>query len=94
MVYFRSEIPTDAHWSPDGSLIAVCFGRQIALYDPYSSSILDRFTVLNVHNISTIRFVGRSGRYVLVSGRHDAVLWDLVKRRGMQSSIVISYAAK
>ncbi|EJD03775.1 uncharacterized protein FOMMEDRAFT_167102 [Fomitiporia mediterranea MF3/22] len=77
---FRNEVPSDACWSPDGSALAVCFGRQIALYDPYTSHLLDCLTTMDVRNIWQIRFVGKSGRYVLASGRNNIVLWDLVTR--------------
>ncbi|KAI5124094.1 hypothetical protein M0805_000908 [Coniferiporia weirii] len=77
---FRSELPTDAQWSPDGSLLAVCFAHQIALYDPYSNALLDSLITSEIRKPESIRFVGRSGRYLLASGRNHAVLWDLVTR--------------
>ncbi|KAL5495084.1 NAN1_2 [Sanghuangporus weigelae] len=76
----RSEIPTDACWSPDGSVLAASFGRQIALYDSYSNLPLSHLAAMDIRTIKSIRFVGRRGRYLIATGRNNAVLWDLVTR--------------
>ncbi|THH10974.1 hypothetical protein EW145_g971 [Phellinidium pouzarii] len=77
---FRSELPSDARWAPDGSLLAVCFPHQTALYDPHSNLLLDCLLTSEIRKPESIRFVGRSGRYLLTSGRNHVVLWDLVTR--------------
>ncbi|KAL5519149.1 NAN1_1 [Sanghuangporus vaninii] len=76
----RSETPTDACWSPDGSVLAASFGRQIALYDSYSNLPLGHLAAMDIRTIESIRFVGRRGRYLIATGRNNAVLWDLVTR--------------
>ncbi|OCB85603.1 hypothetical protein A7U60_g7252 [Sanghuangporus baumii] len=76
----RSEIPSDACWSPDGSILAVSFGRQIALYDSHSNFPLSHLAAMDIRTIESIRFVGRRGRYLFATGRNNAVLWDLVTR--------------
>lgn len=79
---FQETIPVDARWSPDGSLLAVCFDRQVALYDPHTNSLLDCLVTPDAKHTSFINFIGRSGRHLLVSGRNNAALWDLVSRTG------------
>lgn len=79
---FRSEIPSDTTWSPDGSILAVSLQRQIALYDPQSSRVIDFLTTSEIRTTESVKFLGRSGRYLLVHGRNHAVLWDLITRSG------------
>ena len=85
---FRSETPSDASWSPDGSLLAVSFGRRtVALYDPYFSVLLDCLVTTDIQKIDSVNFVGRSGRYLLTSGKRYATLWDLVTHTGKDKSL-------
>lgn len=87
MISARSETPSDACWSPDGSILAASSGRQIALYDPYSNLSINHLAAMDVRAIEFIRFVGKKGRYMIATGRNNAVLWDLVKCTGKRYSL-------
>ena len=74
--------PVDACWLPDGSLLAVCFEQQVVLYDPLTNLPLDCLVTPDARHVSSLSFVGSSGRYLFVAGKNNAVLWDLVGRMG------------
>ncbi|RPD82358.1 WD40 repeat-like protein [Lentinus tigrinus ALCF2SS1-7] len=75
---FRTEIPTDVSWSPDGSLLAVSVGSHIAIYEPDTNALCQVLTCPDSATVSSVHFVGSSGRYLAVSGARDVFLWDLV----------------
>lgn len=77
---FRAETPVSVSWSPDNSLLAVCLETQLALYDPKSSLLLDSLLMNDVKSPANVCFVGGSGRFLLVTGRMNMVLWDLITR--------------
>lgn len=79
-ITFRSEIPSNTSWSSDGSLFAVAFGPYIVLYDPSSNSQLDVLTSSEVRVTQSLHFVGQSSRYLFVSSKSDAIMWDMVSR--------------
>ncbi len=79
---FRSEKPLDASWSPDGSLLAVCFNPHVALIDPLSNLVLDTLDAAEVKKPNRVRFVGSSGRYLMVLNNREVVMWDLISRSG------------
>lgn len=75
---FRTEIPTDVSWSPDGSLLAVSVGSHVAVYEPDTNALCQVLTCPDCTAVSSVHFVGSSGRYLAVSGPRDVLLWDLV----------------
>ena len=80
---FKREIPWSITWSPDGSLLAVAFGTYVAIYDPSSNALIRAFTASELRGrIRSISFLGDDGRFLVVAGLSDVVLWDLVKQKG------------
>ena len=75
---FRTEVPTDVSWSPDGSLLAASVGSHVAIYEPDSNALCQVLTCPDYPLISTVQFLGASGRYLVVNGPRDVLLWDLV----------------
>nr|VWO94276.1 Transcriptional repressor rco-1 [Ganoderma boninense] len=75
---FRSEIPTHVSWSPDGSLLAVSVGSHVAIYEPDSNALCQVLTCPDCRLHSTAQFLGAKGRYLVVNGPQDVLLWDLV----------------
>ncbi|CAL1695057.1 unnamed protein product [Somion occarium] len=77
---FRSDIPSHATWSSDGSILAVSLGPHVALYDPESTVLIRTLTSPECTVVTSASFVGRGSRYLAVSGHRDLVLWDLVSQ--------------
>nr|BCB28856.1 WD40 repeat-like protein [Mycoleptodonoides aitchisonii] len=75
---FRTELPSDVSWSPDGSLLAVSLGPHVALYDPLTNVLCQTLTCSDCSNTRSVQFIGLSGRYLAVAGHRDVLLWDLV----------------
>ncbi|KAH8099362.1 WD40 repeat-like protein [Cristinia sonorae] len=75
---FRSEIPSDASWSLDGSLLAVSLGPYIGLYDAETNMLSSVLTSPECPLVNSAQFVGKSSRYVAAVGPRDLVLWDVV----------------
>ncbi|EIW87027.1 WD40 repeat-like protein [Coniophora puteana RWD-64-598 SS2] len=75
---FRSEIPRHISWSPDGSLLAIALDPYVAVYNPVTNSL--RYTIIcsNCKHVTSAHFVGASGRYLVVQGGSDLILWDMV----------------
>ncbi|KAJ8468395.1 hypothetical protein ONZ51_g9678 [Trametes cubensis] len=77
---FRDETPSNVSWSPDGSLLAVSVGSHVAIYDPDTNALCQVLTCPECATMSSAEFVGSSGRYLVVSGPRDVLLWDLVSQ--------------
>ncbi|KAF8899035.1 WD40 repeat-like protein [Infundibulicybe gibba] len=77
---FRSELPTVATWSPDGSLLAVSIGPYITLYETASDSLLQTLTHPGCKNSTSLHFVGAGGRYLTATGKSTLFLWDLISQ--------------
>ncbi|KAH9944212.1 WD40 repeat-like protein [Epithele typhae] len=75
---FRTETPSDIAWSPDGSLLAVCVGAHVAIYESETNTLCQVLTCPDCPSTTSVHFVGRSGRYLVVGGPRDIQLWDLV----------------
>ena len=75
---FRSKIPRSASWSADGSLLAISIGPFIAIYDPAINTVCRTFASPECQATTSAHFVGKGGRYLVVVGDHDLVLWDIV----------------
>lgn len=69
-------------WSPDASLLCVAFGPYVVIYQSSSNKLIDTLicTEISGDDSLSLRFVGASGRHLLVAGRNNAVLWDLTRR--------------
>jgi len=78
----RSEIPRSVSWSTDGSLLAISFGPFIAICDSTTNTLCQTFTSPECKATTSAHFVGKGGRYLVVAGDHDLVLWDVVALRG------------
>ncbi|CCM03120.1 uncharacterized protein FIBRA_05241 [Fibroporia radiculosa] len=90
---FRVETPSHVSWSADGSLFIVAMGPHAALYDGVTTALYQVLTCPECQQAKAAHFVGPSGRYVLVLGARELVLWDLLTkslRWHYQSSSVIS----
>uniref|UniRef100_A0A0W0FAU9 Putative WD40 repeat-like protein n=1 Tax=Moniliophthora roreri TaxID=221103 RepID=A0A0W0FAU9_MONRR len=74
---FRSLVPTSATWSPDGTLLAVCLGSQVSLYDPQTNVLICTFTSPELTSSKSAHFLGR-GRFLAVLGGKEVVIWDVV----------------
>lgn len=82
-VTFKREIPWTVSWSPDGSLLAVGFGACVAIYDPPSNALIRAVVTSELPGrIRFVQFLGSEGRFLVVAGRSDVVLWDLVTQKG------------
>lgn len=82
---FRTEIPTDVSWSPDGSLLAVCVGCHVAIYEPETNALCQVLTCPDCPSVTSVQFVGSSGRYLVVNGSRDVFLWDLIFQSRMSN---------
>ncbi|KAI0308137.1 WD40 repeat-like protein [Multifurca ochricompacta] len=79
---FKRETPWSVSWSPDGSLLAVAFGTFVAIYDPISNALIRAFTALELRGrVYSVHFLGNEGRFLVVAGCSDVVLWDLVEQK-------------
>lgn len=71
-------MPRSTAWSRDGSLLAVCFGQCVAIYDPFTNALRHSLTCSECRDSTSVHFIGEKGRYLVVAGAHELVLWDLV----------------
>lgn len=79
---FRSQKPTHASWSQDGSLLAISNGPYVAIYDKASI----HYRTLSLPNgdaILSAHFVGQEGRLLAACGVQHLVLWDVVSQNGI-----------
>ncbi|KAK7058420.1 NET1-associated nuclear protein 1 [Paramarasmius palmivorus] len=74
---FRSQTPTSAAWSPDGTLLSVCLGSQVSLYNPQTNVLYCTFTSPESMTAKSAHFLGR-GRYLAVLGEKEVTVWDIV----------------
>jgi hypothetical protein len=81
---FRLKVPVDASWSSDGSILVVALESYVVLYDPATTAVLQILTSAECPKPRRAHFLGQSGRYLLVSGQQNAVLWDLVDQSSKQ----------
>ena len=95
-VNFKRETPWTVSWSPDGSLLAAGFGAYVAIYDPPSNALIRAFVTSELRGrIRFVQFLGSEGRFLVVAGRSDVVLWDLVTEKGKHSTyLILSNAQK
>lgn len=79
---FRTQIPSHASWSADGSLLVVSLGAYVVLYDPSTMLAMKTLTFPECPLILSAHFVGRGGRYLALRGPRDLILWDVVTESG------------
>ncbi|KAG1757171.1 WD40-repeat-containing domain protein [Suillus lakei] len=77
---FRSEMPRDSVWSPDGSLLAVALDASVALYDSISNALHFTIVCSECPKISSIHFIGHHGQYIAVLGGPNLVVCDIINR--------------
>ncbi|KAL1739499.1 WD40-repeat-containing domain protein [Schizophyllum fasciatum] len=75
---FRTEMPSKASWSPDGSLLAVATSSSVAVYDPNTTQLRHTLTAPECKAPTDVSFLGTTGRYMAVAGGRDVVVWDLL----------------
>ncbi|KAL0951558.1 hypothetical protein HGRIS_008240 [Hohenbuehelia grisea] len=78
---FRTELPTHTSWSQDGSVLAVSSGPFVALFDPATNQLHSYVTTPGCKSACSAHFVGRGGRYLVIAGLKEIVLWDLIKQQ-------------
>jgi NET1-associated nuclear protein 1 (U3 small nucleolar RNA-associated protein 17) len=88
---FRLKTPVDASWSCDGSILAVTLETYVVLYDPESTAVLQVLTATECPNPRRAHFLGQTGRYLLVSGQQNAVLWDLIDQSSKRLHAPLAY---
>lgn len=77
-----SESPSHVSWSPDASLLAITLPYRVALYNPSTNLLRETLASPECGQINSAYFIGKAGRYLVVVGETDLVLWDLVAQRG------------
>ncbi|KAI5835962.1 WD40 repeat-like protein [Schizophyllum commune Tattone D] len=75
---FRTEMPSKASWSPDGSLLAVATSSSVAVYDPNTTQLRQTLTAPECKAPTDVSFLGTTGRYMAVAGGKDLIVWDLL----------------
>lgn len=81
---FESDTPRHASWSPDGSLLAVATGTSVILYDPCTNVPRHTFVCRESPRPRQAHFIGPSGRFLVVIGDLDLVVWNVTSRSGMR----------
>lgn len=76
---YRDQIPTQAIWSPDGSILAVCQGGFVTLWAVRTNALYKVLSWAEVHRTIWIAFIDRDGRYLCVSGLHSLAVYDLIR---------------
>lgn len=92
--HYRSELPGQASWSNDASLLAVAAGAFVLIYDSATNVLLQVMTASECSRVSSVHFLGSSGRFLAVAGEKDLVLWDLVSQTSTPSgpSVFLFYS--
>ncbi|KZS91676.1 WD40 repeat-like protein [Sistotremastrum niveocremeum HHB9708] len=78
---YRSQIPSLISWAPDGSLFAVAHSSSpmITILNPSDHALRETVGCPEIRTGAThMSFVGRTGRFLAISGKKDVVLWDLL----------------
>ena len=80
---YRALQARQAKFSPDGSLLAVAHDQgQLTLWDVGTNEMLQALSCTDVKGSQECAFLGKSGRYVVLSGRRALAVWDLVSGKG------------
>lgn len=76
---YRSQQPSQAIWSPDGSILAVSHGYFVTLWSVSTNALHLLFTAAEIHNFTRLAFVGRNGRHLCASGNRGLAVFDLIR---------------
>lgn len=79
---YRSRMPSNVVYSPDGSLIAVSYGLYAVIYDVASNGIRTTLTCPDLRDISHMCFIGETGQYFVITDNCMIYVWDLVALTG------------
>ena len=86
---YRTLQARHAKFSPDSSLLAVAHDQgQLTLWDVGTNAMLQALSCTDVKDSQECTFLGKSGRYVVLSGRRALAVWDLVSGKGSCPSIL------
>ena len=81
---YRTLQPRQAKFSPDGSLLAVAHDQgQLSLWEVGTNVMLQTLSCVDVKDSRECAFLGKSGRYVVLSGPRALAVWDLVSGKGL-----------
>jgi hypothetical protein len=81
---YRTLQPRQAKFSPDCSLLAIAHDQgQLTLWDVGTNAMLQALSCTDVKDSRECAFLGKSGRYVVLSGPHGLAVWDLVSGKGL-----------
>jgi NET1-associated nuclear protein 1 (U3 small nucleolar RNA-associated protein 17) len=78
----RSEIPSHVSWSYDGSIMAVASSSYVVLYDPNTAVALRTIFCPECETVSSVCFIGKTSRYLVIRSYTEFVLWDLILENG------------
>ncbi len=72
------------------------FGSYVAIYDPALNALIRTFATSELRGpVRSVHFLGHEGRFLVVAGRSDVVLWDLVTQKGkLYMYLTLSYVQR
>jgi NET1-associated nuclear protein 1 (U3 small nucleolar RNA-associated protein 17) len=77
---YHTERPRSVSWSQDASLLAVGYESCVVIYDTTVYAVLQTLTSSECPSLKTVQFIGP--RNLLVAGRTQLVLWDILAHAG------------
>ncbi|PVG01982.1 WD40 repeat-like protein [Serendipita vermifera] len=78
---YRDQIPKQAIWSIDGSILAVCQGVFITLWSVDTNSMYETLVCSEIPRFHRIAFVGPQGRHLCAGGPNALVLFDIISAK-------------
>ncbi|KAG8822073.1 hypothetical protein FRC19_006752 [Serendipita sp. 401] len=76
---YRNQRPTQALWSPDGTVLAVAQTSCVTLWTVKTNTMFATLTSGEINPINRMAFTGRNGRYVCVATHSAFALFDLLR---------------
>jgi NET1-associated nuclear protein 1 (U3 small nucleolar RNA-associated protein 17) len=80
---YRDQVPKQAIWSIDGSILAVCQGIFITLWAVDTNSVYETLVCSEVPRFHRMAFVGPQGRHLCAGGSNALVVFDVISTKGM-----------
>ncbi|KAF7307053.1 WD40 repeat-like protein [Mycena indigotica] len=77
----HDQIPSNVSWSPDGSLLAATTRHQITLFSSATNQLLRVLAYPECSQFNSVHFLGKGGRYAVLIGGREVLMWDLVMLR-------------